>query len=113
MAETGSDLATAYVDGPPAPFALPVLNAPSAAVCTQAWARWGGFLLHSVVPPDVCDQLVQALNTRIVAADAADRSAPWPTGFADRLIASGSAVMPFWDPTVAAALPLRSARGSM
>ncbi len=105
MADTNSAEAPSFVEGPLGPFALPVLNGPSGEAVSTAWRDRGGFVLHGVVPPDVCDSVVEALNAHIIAADAADKAQPWPTAFGDRLIASGSSVVPFWDPTVAADLP--------
>lgn len=85
-----------------APFSVPTLDGPTAEEVLAAWQEYGGFLLLGVIPPETCDALLDVLNARIVAADAEDRAKPWPTGFADRLKASGSAVVPFWDPTVPA-----------
>jgi hypothetical protein len=85
---------------PPSSFAVPTLNGPSADDVTHAWQQYGGFLLLGVVPPDVCDALVEVLNAEVEAADARDRAEPWPTGFGDRLRASASGVVPFWDPTL-------------
>ena len=58
-----------------------------------------------VVPAETCDALTEMLNAHVTAAAAVDQAKPWPTGFAERLVASASDVVPFWDPTVSATLP--------
>ena len=93
---------TASIAPPAAPIAIPTLNAPTADEVTAAWRQHGGFLAVDIVPPHDCDALIEVLNAHIDAAHARDLATPWPSGFAERLRASASGVVPFWDPTVPA-----------
>jgi radical SAM superfamily enzyme YgiQ (UPF0313 family)/ectoine hydroxylase-related dioxygenase (phytanoyl-CoA dioxygenase family) len=78
---------------------------PTREAVADAWRRNGLVVLEKMVPPELCESVIDVLNRHVIAAAEHERAQPWPKNFADRLRASANRVVPFWDPTVPADRP--------
>ena len=99
------ELRPTTIDTVAIPTAIPRLDAPTLAAFHSAWERASCMILERLVPADVCAALTETLDGHVTRAAQSEASANWPQGFADRLRASASAVVPFWDPTVSVEKP--------